>query len=183
MILTRLLGCSSGGIDSDVEDAMLSRLYYTSSTKGMRSTNESNDTKESIKSKADSSPQSSTQHGQKRTYDLTTSSDSGSEEGELNEYAGSPNSDNDELYGDESRQASCEEDSDDDYNSDDNSIVFTPAKEDDENDIPVTKIIDLEQPVELDDDVKDTDEYAYMDNAAFQVNRVQLTCEHNVLCM
>jgi hypothetical protein len=149
---------------------MLSRLYYTSNTKGAKAAKESSEVKENTKSTRDSPPPATTQRGRKRAYDQLSSSDLDSEDEEVKVYGEPASSGDEEIYADESRQASCEADSDEDDDSDDNSIVFTPAKEVEENDIPVTKIIDLEQPIELDNDVKDTDEYAYMDSAAFQVN-------------
>ncbi|KAI9284976.1 hypothetical protein BC943DRAFT_380885 [Umbelopsis sp. AD052] len=158
-------GSDSGGIDSDVEDAMLSRLYYTSNTKGAKATNNS---KETTQSKRDSPPPATAQHSKKRAYDQLSSSDLDSENDEIKVYGETAGSGDEHIYADESRQASCEADSDEDDDSDDNSIVFTPAKAVEDNDIPVTKIIDLEQPMEMDNDVKDTDEYAYMDSAAFQ---------------
>lgn len=151
---------------------MLSRLYYTSNTKGEKAAKESNENKEHTKSNRESPPPANAQHGRKRARDQLSSSDLDSEDGEVKGYGVPASSDDDEeeVYADDSRQASCEADSDEEDDSDDNSIVFTPAKEVEENDIPITKIIDLEEPMELDNDVKDTDEYAYMDSAAFQVN-------------
>lgn len=155
---------------------MLSRLYYTSNTKGEKAEKKSNENKEQAKPNRESPPPANPQHGRKRTRDQLSSSDLDSEDEEVKGYGVPASSDDDdddddeEVYADDSRQASCEADSDEEDDSDDHSIVFTPAKEVEENDIPVTKIIDLEQPMELYNDVQDTDEYAYMDSAAFQVN-------------
>jgi hypothetical protein len=159
------LDCSEG-IESDVEDAVLSRLYYTSNSKGVSAASAKETIKESPKSAANSSPShSAIENRRKRTFNQLSSSDSDSEEDSLKMYNGYSSTSDVGMLGDDSRQASCEAESDAVDDSDDDSIAFTPAKEDD---IPITKIIDLEQPVEV-DDVQDADEYAYMDNAAFQV--------------
>jgi hypothetical protein len=153
----------SEGIDSDVEDAMMSRLYYTSNSNVKEAKKESghgavNDSKLT---------EPLAQTGKKRSYSQLSSSSS--DEGENHsdyDDSGSIASDLNHPY-DDSRQASCEDESDmESDDSDDNSIAFTPGTEDV---IPVTKIIDLEKPVEAQINDQDAEEYSFMDNAAFQV--------------
>lgn len=146
---------------------MLSRLYYTSNASGTPVSNEQNSNKEQHRATADSLPQSALGNGRKRGYNQLSSSESDREEEQLHDYDGSPALSEVEKWKDDSRQASCEAESDVDDDSDEDSIAFTPAKDDD---IPVTKIIDLAQPLEMNELTKDTEEYSYMDDAAFQVS-------------
>lgn len=159
--LANKLNCSEG-IDSDVEDAMMSRLYYTSNSKAKEPKKEQEH--HAAKDNKLTEPPAST--GKKRSYSQLSSSSSEDEDHSGYDDNSSYASALDHPYVD-SRQASCEDESNaESDDSDDNSIAFTPGTQDV---IPVTKIIDLEKPVEVQGNDQDAEEYAFMDNAAFQV--------------
>jgi hypothetical protein len=153
-------------MDSDVEDAMLSRLYYTSNSNSKEAKKGPDHTAEHKRTITETPAPTS----KKRSYSQLSSSSSDEGDEQLEYDDNSSVASNLEHPGDDSRHASCEAESDmESDDSDDNSIAFTPGTEDI---IPVTKIIDLEKPVETEDNDNDAEEYSYMDNAAFQVRKL-----------
>lgn len=142
---------------------MMSRLYYTSNS-NVKEAKKEHEHRATNDNKLTEPPAPASK---KRSYSQlsSSSSDEGENHSDYDDNA-SIASDLDHRY-DDSRQASCEDESDmESDDSDDNSIAFTPGTEDV---IPVTKIIDLEKPVEAQVNDQDAEEYSFMDNAAFQV--------------